>query len=32
MDVIAILLMVTPFILFLGFIHFCNKVIAKEGE
>ncbi|SIR69672.1 hypothetical protein SAMN05878482_10574 [Peribacillus simplex] len=32
MDVLAILLMVKPFILFLGFLHFCNKVIANEGE
>ncbi|CAH0304324.1 hypothetical protein SRABI84_04620 [Peribacillus simplex] len=31
MDSIVISLMVTPFILFLRFIHFCNKVISK-GE
>ncbi|WP_350302646.1 hypothetical protein [Peribacillus frigoritolerans] len=29
MDSIAISLMAIPLVFFLGFIHFCNKVIAK---
>ena len=32
MDFVTILLMGIPFLLFQGFIHFCNNVITKKGE
>lgn len=32
MDVVSMLLEAVSFSLFLGFIHFCQNVIEKEGE
>ena len=32
MDFVSILLIALTFFLFLGFIHFCNKVIEEKGE
>lgn len=32
MDAVSVLLTVVTFSLFLGFIHFCQNVIEKEGE